>query len=1159
MENEPPAGFVAQGDPRTSKKGRLMGKLFGRERKAVPQEEPPSSPGDLNDFFRGSTDKLEVAHPAPPAPPGLPLLAKLDISKITRYPNSLSVNNSQQSLALQPRAHSPKIRRNKGLVVRFVDTFPEIIGDGGDECEIPTVEISKRRPVRPPAVTTLTAPARPSEGFNRPAQSQDDFVPTPLRRTQTGYSTILGTTEREIPAGRNIPSRFLDSQAAPHDEKRRSFIEVHQAEMREAEGLAFASSHRNSASTSPMPPKDRRLTPPPKEPLQFPQPEDDQTDQMTASPEQVVPPELSLQTAQVFKPYQPPQASQPSSAIESSPGSAKPFHTLGTPDHRIIQGQFVEQSPSSVYSTASSFVHRQASVRQGSKLSETTDQAPSSQKSSLHLGDGAADPSDETLDIFVTRTRHLFSLFRLHSEMTKPLVSYSLSDLARAALWWFLRGRMSLEVAVRERPTTPRGQSQNEFTRQQAYTDLAKGYWLSQDVIPDIADSKRVPIDGDVDEARKALKLGLKKLTISMQRNGFLPPEEAFLPQTIDKFIWVEYPSLTQDIVSLLWGSPSSALMQPQRGGSGMSILETLPVGDSSYFFCFNRVQADVFLMEQGAHDSQRLYFPCLLSVIRSQKQTDLMFVIASQNGAVQFRIQGNKNAGPVWDDVRWRSDACCIDVRLPRGFILVIQCSQADFRMLWNMYDFSAKVQSSLYPRKDEQCVFRSTMKAFQYFDNDPHARQFPKEPTPNCEIGLFEHVLREGAATGPRSFHRGFRIAVVTGPKTKTLSGVNQVYLPQQPVQYGFLRGDQNDPALSLKFENGRQKGSMVMTFGDEKERLRLHSLLIGTAVHSDEHVYCEIPIRNIWLAKYFGDVQSFHALSALPWERLRIINYDGGGDRPPCVLSDKLRIVFESKDGSITDRVNVAPGELKIRLDTANPTCLMLFRLPQPDLTMAITEAKVAQELTQALARDLEALQQVPTLRTYMFPTISELHQFQEALTGFRVVFDGNASTFAISRRRMVVPIHKKWEAGTTRIQVVQQDKIVQLLAFFEDFSHGKCMSFVLKGTDVFECFGKGSKAGVKFDDAKFPLPRVVAGENSIQDTADTAFVCLDLPELPGEHDDISITFANEAGKFGPFPVVGSSVANPFFFFFLLDRDRLVQCLPAPVKSSRLMLKK
>jgi hypothetical protein len=1113
MENEP---APAQDDGRKAKKGRLMGKLFGH-RKAAVEEPTGNSPGDLNDFFRGSTDRLDVSHPAPPKPPQPP---KLDISRVTRYPNALDVaGNTQQGLPLGPPSHNPpKIRRNRGLlVVRFVDTFPEIMGVGGDDCEIPTVEIGKRKPVkaiRPPAITTRTAPLYNAQMAIPPPQNQDNFVPQPLRRTQTGHTSIPGARGPEwpvIPAGEDSTTNYLDKPVVSQDDRRRSFIEIHQAEMREAEGLAFAKAQR-ADSASPGPSfEERRQTPPAQ---QMPQTPTSQMRQLmlTESPEQVIPPALSVQTHDVYNPYQPPPLphSQPPSASETSP--SKPPYPLGSPDKRILQGPFFEQSPSSVYSQSSSFAQRQVPTRQGSKLSDVNDHVSSPRDAGLAAEGGA-------LDTFVLRTRHLFALFRLHAEMHKPLTSYAPADVMRAALWWFLRGRMALEVAVRERPTSSQGQEKNEFAKQQAYADLAKGYWLSQDAFPDIRESQRLPVDPDVDEARKNLKASLEKLSLSMQRNGFLPPEEAFLPQTIDKFIWIEYPPLSQDIVALLSGSSSSALGQMQMPGSGMSILETLPIGDSAQSFCFGRVHVDAILMEQGGHESQRLYLPCLLSIVRPQKHPDLMFVIASQNGAVQLRIQGNRNAGPVWDDVRWRSDACCLDIRLPRGFILVVQCSQSDFRLLWNMHDFSAKVQSSLYPRQGEQCVFRSTLKAFQYFDNDPQARQFPKESTPSCDIGLYERVLREDAATGPRCFHGGYRIAVVTGTTTKTLSGVNQVYLPQQPVQYGFLRGDQNDPALSLKFENGRQKGSMVMTFKDDKERLRVHNLLAGTMIRPDEHVFCEVPLRGVWFAKYFGDVQSFQSLSSLPWERVRVINDAGNGDRPPCVLSDKLRIVFESKEGTMTDRVNVAPGELKLRLDVANPTCLMLYRQPQADFTVAVTEAKVSRELSQGLTKDLEALQQFATLRTYMFPTLPELHQFQEAMTGYKVVFDGFASTFAISRRRMVVPIHKKWEAGPTRIQVVQQDRVTHLLAFFDEFSHGKCMSFALKGTDQYEAFGKGSKTGVKFDDAKFPLPKMPAdGEdaNSIQVTADTAFVCLDLPELPGEHDDISITFENEAGK-------------------------------------------
>ena len=116
------------------------------------------------------------------------------------------------------------------------------------------------------------------------------------------------------------------------------------------------------------------------------------------------------------------------------------------------------------------------------------------------------------------------------------------------------------------------------------------------------------------------------------------------------------------------------------------------------------------------------------------------------------------------------------------------------------------------------------------------------------------------------------------------------------------------------------------------------------------------------------------------------------------------------------------------------------------------------------------------------------------------------------FAISRRRMVVPIYKKWETNKARIQIIQQEKVFQLLAFLEDFNHGKAMNFVLKGTDVFENVGRSGKFGIRIVDAKFALPKSNAEE-------DAEFVCLDMPEYPGEHDDILIGFDSEKGKFLP----------------------------------------
>ncbi|KAK3942204.1 hypothetical protein QBC46DRAFT_256902 [Diplogelasinospora grovesii] len=1151
MENEPPTSSLK--DARGgwgAKRGKLMGKLFGRDRdrdrdrgrgQKNSSNDDVSSSGDLNDFLHGPSDTLQVAHAAPP------MLAKLDIKSATRYPNALTVEGQDdlpQDLGPQPRSRRRRNPARKGLVVRFTDTYPEIIGVGGDECDIPTHEIAKHKKTRPPAAAPVSAPPRRADtvtkapGASSGPQQMDDgsFAPPPLRRTQTGYSSPGPE--------RSAPAKYLDSPAMSSHERRRSVIEIQQAEMREAEGLAFANAVRSaSAERQPDQAQTRTHTPPPNSmsgPSISESPQSIQGRQL--SPQPRAPPSVSPRHTKKL-PHLPPPSPVPQFPSNTQPHPPSQPGASGDQRHqnpdlveRLKRTPVLEQSPSSsIYSVASSFQQPFAVQRQGSRHSERDNPSSfSSSKTSATVHDVVAAAADDAMDAFVTRTRHLFELFRLHSESVRPLVVCLPEELIRAGLWWFLTGRSALENAIRERPATPESQRLNDMAKQQAYADLAKAYWLSEEILPEMLTRKSSPIDQEVDEARKALGSNLRKLAVSMKRNGFLPPEEAFLPATIDRSIWIEYPQITQDIKSLLWGSSSSALSQFPQHTSGMDLLESLPLGDSATFFCFGRFHADVYLMEQG-RESQRFYFPCFLSIIRPQQQAELMFVIASQNGSVQLRISGNNKLGVVWEDVRWRAETCTLDIRLPRGFVLVVQCSQQNYKMVWNMHDFSAKVHASLYPRQDENCIFRTTLRAFQYFDNDPQSRQFPKESTPGCDVALFERVLREGAATGPRTYHRGYRIAAVTGPRIKTLSGVVQTYTPQVAIQFGFLRGEANDPALSLKFDNSRGKGSMVLSFSDEQERLRMHSLLIGAALHRDEHVFCEVPLQGVWFSEKYGDTnhKGLKVISSLPWQRARVINHDNDGDRPSCVLADKLRVVYDFKDGTFTDRMNVAPGELRLRLDVHNPSCMMLFRQAQADVTVAVTEAMVSRELPQGLKEALEGLKESPTTRTFMFSSVADLHAFETAITGFKVLFDGIASAFAISRRRMVVPIYKKWEAGATRIQVVQQDGVTQLLAFFDDFAHGQCMGFTIKGTDVFETFSRSGKAGLKIDDAKFPLPKVLAAEHdSAQAAADAAFVCLDLPELPGEHDDISILFDSEA-----------------------EREKLIACLPAPVKGSRL----
>lgn len=67
----------------------------------------------------------------------------------------------------------------------------------------------------------------------------------------------------------------------------------------------------------------------------------------------------------------------------------------------------------------------------------------------------------------------------------------------------------------------------------------------------------------------------------------------------------------------------------------------------------------------------------------------------------------------------------------------------------------------------------------------------------------------------------------------------------------------------------------------------------------------------------------------------------------------------------------------------------------------------------------------------------------------------------------------------------------------------------MNFFLKVTDVFDTFARSGGFFLRIVDAKFALPK--GDSDPARD-----FVCLDMPEYPGEHDDITIGFDNDQGN-------------------------------------------
>jgi hypothetical protein len=312
----------------------------------------------------------------------------------------------------------------------------------------------------------------------------------------------------------------------------------------------------------------------------------------------------------------------------------------------------------------------------------------------------------------------------------------------------------------------------------------------------------------------------------------------------------------------------------------------------------------------------------------------------------------------------------------------------------------------------------------------------------------------------------------------------------------------------------------------------------------------VVAEAPIKAFSLTGASSDAKDLNCLKMLDWKGFRVINEDEGDfESNKTVLSEHLRVAMDFKTGSLTDRINVGTGELKIRLDVKSSKQLKVFREPQEDITMSVIESQVSHELPHELAEVLDVASKSHSIRTYLFPGLSDLHLFQAAITGFIVQYDGMATSFNIARRRMVVPIYKKWDAMSTRLQVVKREKVTQLLAFFEGFSHGDCMSFPLKSTDIFETSGKSGKYTLRIVDCKFAMPKT-RPQDEETGVSDHEFVCLDVPEYPGEHDDITIVFDTESGMFY------HHFRRSYVLILFLERDKFAQTLPAPAKVASRM---
>ena len=1102
-------------------KHKWRGKLFSADsRFGRAVKNPESTDDDIANFLHTPALKPEAG------PRSAPLIPRVDVAASSKQP---ATANSGQDDGILDVYRRPKPRQNKGLCVRFESATPVVIGLGGDEAELPSRDVSKSFAG---ALRSERTPSQEQLNYNVSDQHREMRGRLPDQYDETGFqapsprrSTSVDNeqpVEKSYYAGHDreaVQSDFTRLQESPsqsRDERHKLYPSLRKREARNA-------SHKPS-----MAEQDESLQ---------------SYNQQTADArnrgairhlEASLPEDLPVKALTLRESPEPPYVFQEASpSIHYLPSATRDPQKLPDAEHQGLHHPFQDVSQA--------------------------------KNKPLPLLRGAMTLEDESLEDFDSRVRRFNNLFRLNASAHIDIMTVPFERWVRTSAWWFLRGRGGLESAIRtEASTIALANVANDIelssSLKQAYFSLAKAWWILQDVSPNLPALRRfgtaskssmvsvIRNSGDeylaeLVEAHLTVAANMSALTMSMRRNGMLPPDHLQM-QRLECQIFLESPTLPSEIAALTVNN----ILDPTSVKGKTCIANPffpLLVGDTSRHFSFCRIFVDVVL---NYGDDAESRIPCVLSILRERTEWAVKAAVASQDGQqVNLVIQSNEHGGLDWRAVQWKIPLHTMQLQIAEGVCLQIKFSEKDFKTIWGICDYTQRIRKEYSARKGEEVVYERELLKIQCFDSP----SFPTEPVQNCRVRLFKTTSIAADNRGQQEAHASHRLMVITPSSTKTLSKESYQLGKDNPIFFGTHRSKGGDTLLVRVPSSFR----ISLTFYEPSDVDLFRSILSGTSITEEDQCSASLQLQDFTISPVSANqemayLNASRCFNDLRWHKLRVVNRGPsthGQDSQAIVRSEHLRILTDCDFGTFTDRVNNGPGELQLNLSIENMTTIKLLRAAQQDMTWGFADGVLGEPASRSLAHVIHSIGTTPSIMTYQLRSLPDLHSFQVMLTGFHVVYDGLASTFSISRQRTVVPVHKRWEASTPRLQIVKQNKTVQLVAFFKDFSHGKCMNFALKMTDSFETFARSGVSFLRIVDAKFALPK--DDSNSARD-----FVCLDMPDFPSEHDDIVIGFDNEQGE--RLKRVTGSRAKESRTNQATERDKFTHQLPAPVnKISRM----
>lgn len=945
MPADDPFAFLAAEQPKAVKKPHWREKLFSKDKR-----DKTTADQQIQDFLATAQPQKADPREIPPTvsthriassqdvasvpPPTLPAIAPISTDNYAGF----KFTDDEPQEPVQP-LQARKPRKGKGLRVGFSDRTPEVIGEGGDESETPTIEISlsrdrmrerqagqaRRTPSRSfdPSrahLPTLRVNTSLADGDGRSSRAQD-------QKSSPSWKPPLvqSTQEADMLSALHItdPGSRISFRGSPESH---SFAERVRNQMQAEEGRALHKRYEDVASPADDDEDEEE---------DVPSPEVHSPSTVQESIYETPPMSVTSQQAPSVRSIVQSIRNPPSPAVHRAPANLSPIDprmppslTPGSPAKPTSGPPKVpthEPQPMAQFASPLSQSSREPSMNNLASPSSQASREPSlsPQPPKFSLRNVANQVGDTAFAEFKDYIARYDPLLRMAAESMKPLMETSLAEWIRAAVWWFLRGKTRLETFARARATAPPSYAK------QAVIDLGKALWINENIVPthyELARYGSMSVDallavvsttGDKEMA-ELLNIHqntlnhLRSLSMSIKRNNILAIilSDEQSPSQLDTSVWLRYPFFAPDVSAVLSGSATRSMLA-DKPGKTPSMVYMMPLGDSQRYFSYGSMFVQAYVSSSD-DEEQQYAMPCALTIIRERSDWYVHAAITSQSQLVNIMIQSDRKQGPTWGDVDWQVRSHSMRVKLPRGFELDVMFKEDDFKTLWNIVKYTQKSEASLEPEAGETVVFENTLKVFQYMDpGTPKA--FPGEPLERCRIRLFERSVTVKEGTGTRNAHRGFRLTVLTSPKVKTLSNVRHTLGCGSPIVFGLLRGEDGSPALLLKVaEDGRTR-SMLMTFHEVDERTQMHSVLLGMVPREGETKTPEIPLRSYAIEQPADQASGRSAITHLQFPAGNVLVIDqehafvdhGYG---PTILSEHLRAFIASEWGSVTDRINL-----------------------------------------------------------------------------------------------------------------------------------------------------------------------------------------------------------------------------------------------------------